>query len=113
MSSTTRTLGILCLILFIILIYNWKIDEVYLWTIGGILAIIAQVLSYLGAYYPKYELSKDLSRAPIAVITLLVLAYIAVNIGMYILIVTVYIFWAMVIMGWIIEYELYMRIRKL
>lgn len=102
MSLTTRIIGILCLTLFIILFYKWNTSEVYLWTVGGILAIVAQVLNYIGSYFQD-DIGKDLARAPVALITLLIIAYLSSSIGIVVLIGMVCIFWLMVIIGWVTE----------
>lgn len=108
--TITKIFSILCFAFFIALIANWQTDEVYLWTIGGILAIIAQTFNYIGRGRSGDKPYQSMARAPIVIVGLLMIAFIAINISMYILIITVYLFWIMVITGWIVDYIVWKRL---
>lgn len=108
--ATAKILSILCLILFIVLMANWQTDDIYIWTAGGILAVIAQTLNYIGGHISGDEFYRNIARAPIVIVGILILAFIAVNTHIYILIVAVTLFWIMVIAGWIMDYMIWRKL---
>lgn len=134
-----KTLSILLLVCFIVLVIVWHPDEAYfIWLAGGIVVIVAQILLYADDYRLRFILQKKFSRisrdigsewvsrcerdfyraiwqAPIVLFLLVLLTLLARNlpsIGMPLLAVFTGFAWIMVIFGWFTSSKLRRELHK-
>jgi len=134
-----KTLSILLLVCFIVLAIVWHPDEAYfIWLVGGIAAVVAQILLYADDYKSRFILQKKFSQisqdlgsewisrcerdlynaiwqAPIVLFLLVLLTLLArslPNIGMPVLTVFTCFAWIMVIFGWLTSSKLRRELHK-